>query len=488
MSERKLLVVGGGMAGLSAGCYALRNGFPTTIVEHNLALGGVCTSWTRAPYVIDGCIHWLMGGEFSRLYEELGLAEQVPLRTLSEFFRYRHARDGFEIAMTRDLDELVKRLIALAPADAAEMERLRDAVRKMDAFKPPFDAPELATPREQLRMLWEGRSAVGPLLHFRQSIADWTRERLETERLRRFFMTLFPGPAPALLIVLVLGLLEKGQLSRPVGGTGAFRDALEKSFRRAGGEVVLPATVDEVLVEHDRVRGVRLADGSMLESDYVISTASAPETVLRLLGGRYDADATRDRLARWRLFDPIVLASFGVERAYRDAASLQIIDGVTPVDIGGHSNDFLYVRVCNDDTSFAPPGHAVVQAKLDTDYEWWATRGSRYASEKDAVAEAALEALEPHFPELRAAVRVRDVATPLTYWSMARSWRGSYEGWLPTPEAFFSHPKKTLGGLSGFCMAGQWVEPGGGVPPALLSGRHAVQLLCADAKRPFAAA
>jgi phytoene dehydrogenase-like protein len=64
MSASRLLIVGGGLAGLSAGCYARTSGFDVTIVEHNLALGGVCTAWRRGPYLIDGCIHWLTGGPF----------------------------------------------------------------------------------------------------------------------------------------------------------------------------------------------------------------------------------------------------------------------------------------------------------------------------------------------------------------------------------------------------------------------------------------
>jgi phytoene dehydrogenase-like protein len=79
-----------------------------------------------------------------------------------------------------------------------------------------------------------------------------------------------------------------------------------------------------------------------------------------------------------------------------------------------------------------------------------------------------------------------DVATPLTFWRNARSWRGAFEGWLPTPESFFGHVDKTLPGLNAFYMAGQWVEPGGGVPTALLSGRHAVQIACNDIGRAFA--
>ena len=95
MSNPKLLIVGGGLAGLSAGCYARVNNFDVTIIEHNLALGGVCTAWRRGPYLIDGCIHWLTGGPFLRLYEEFGIipdgARCARSRNSST---YRHARDG----------------------------------------------------------------------------------------------------------------------------------------------------------------------------------------------------------------------------------------------------------------------------------------------------------------------------------------------------------------------------------------------------------
>jgi phytoene dehydrogenase-like protein len=78
-----------------------------------------------------------------------------------------------------------------------------------------------------------------------------------------------------------------------------------------------------------------------------------------------------------------------------------------------------------------------------------------------------------------------DVATPLTYWNMARSWRGAYEGWMPSPGTFFGHVSKKLSGLKGFYMAGQWVEPGGGIPPSIMSARQAIQLVCADEQREF---
>jgi len=485
MSERHIVIVGGGLAGLSAGCYARAAGFRTTIVEHNLALGGVCTAWSRGAYTIDGCIHWLTGGPFTRIYEELGITAAVPLRPIHHFSTYRDARDGSELRVTRDLDALSFDLRTMAPDDASEIQRLIAGAAQVAEMNPRVDRPqELATVRDNLRGLWDMRHEAGTLLHFRKPVGEWAAH-LHSERLRRIVTHLVPESAPALFLLMILGYLQRGWLSRPAGGTAAFRDALIATYRRLGGEVRLNATVDEILVARKKARGVRLADGTMLSADVVISTASAPETVLRLLAGRYDARATRERMAEWPMTPPIVLASFGVAMPLTGVPAMLMVDRVDPFEMGGHVDDSLYLRICNDDPTMAPPGHAVVQALLGTDYEWWATRGTRYQAEKDLAAEIALGLIDRQLPGVRDAVRAVDIATPLTYWSMARSWRGAFEGWMPNAKAFFGHIDKRLDGLGGFYMAGQWVEPGGGVPTALASGRQVVQIVCADADRRF---
>ena len=39
--------------------------------------------------------------------------------------------------------------------------------------------------------------------------------------------------------------------------------------------------------------------------------------------------------------------------------------------------------------------------------------------------------LDRYLPHFATNVRMVDVSTPITYWNMARSWRGAYEGWMP---------------------------------------------------------
>jgi phytoene desaturase len=483
--QRHVLIIGGGLAGLSAGCYLRASGYRTTIVEHGLTLGGVCTAWQRGGYTIDGCIQWLTGGPFSSIYTELGILPKVSLRVLKQFVTYRDEQTGVELTIQADLSAVARALADISPEDRAEIQRLMEGAEHFAELQPPIDAPELANWREHLGRMWGMRHELSHLVHFRNPLGTWLTERVRSPQLQRLFRRLLPAEAPTLFLLMMLGYLKRGYLSRPEGGTAAFRDALVDTYRARGGAELLHSTVDEVLVEGDRARGVRLADGEILEGDIVISTASMPETVLRLLQGRYAAAEVRARLERWKLFDPVVLLSYGIALPLHEVPPSLIIDGIEPFDVGGCRSEHLMIRTYNDDPSLAPPGHTVVQLMLPTDYEWWAKRGANYNGEKDVLAMRGLERLDRYLPGVRAQREISDVVTPLTFWNLARAWRGAYEGWIPSSDASFGHVHKVLDGLSGFYMAGQWVEPGGGVPMALMSGRQVAQLVCANDERPF---
>jgi phytoene dehydrogenase-like protein len=135
----------------------------------------------------------------------------------------------------------------------------------------------------------------------------------------------------------------------------------------------------------------------------------------------------------------------------------------------------------------------VLEMMFASAYEPWvelAADRSGGGAEKKRIADEVIERLDARYPGLAAQVEVVDVTTPLTYERYTSNWKGSMEGWLVTTGILArlmrgENMKKTLPGLEGFYMVGQWVEPGGGVPAAALSGRNATQLLCHAARRPF---
>lgn len=61
MVNKSIIIIDAGMAGLSGGCYGRMNDYSTRIFEMHNILGGLCTSWQRKGYTIDGCLHWLVG-------------------------------------------------------------------------------------------------------------------------------------------------------------------------------------------------------------------------------------------------------------------------------------------------------------------------------------------------------------------------------------------------------------------------------------------
>jgi hypothetical protein len=208
-----------------------------------------------------------------------------------------------------------------------------------------------------------------------------------------------------------------------------------------------------------------------------------------MLGGRYVDDKTRQRYETWPRFRPLLLANYGVDCEFPDVPSFATLLLERPFSIGEERIEGLFVRGFNYSQRFAPPGKTVIQAELEADWDYWSDlrRDDRagYEAEKQRVAGEILQRLEAHYPGISAKVEVTDVCTPYTWWRYTLNDRGSWMGWLMTPEAIRTLVPRTLPGLACFSMAGQWVTPGGGVSPVLYTGRHAIQLLCREDGKAF---
>ncbi|WP_207714382.1 FAD/NAD(P)-binding protein [Scytonema sp. UIC 10036] len=114
-SSTDIIIIGAGIAGLAAGCYAQMNGYRTQIFEmHNLP-GGLCTAWQRKGYVFDGCIHYLFGSgknqPFYQMWEELGAVQGRHFVHHDEFMRIV-APDGKTLIVYTDPNRLERHLLS----------------------------------------------------------------------------------------------------------------------------------------------------------------------------------------------------------------------------------------------------------------------------------------------------------------------------------------------------------------------------------------
>jgi phytoene desaturase len=497
MPDKTVIIIGAGLGGLAAGCFAQMNGYRSRIVEHHTHPGGVAAAWRRGDYLIDGGIHFAMGHKpgtaLYELYRGLGIVPAVRFVDLTSYGRWVHEPSGRSLVMTQDLDRLARDLKALWPEDARIAGELVASARAMQGLDMSTFGmsrpPELAGPLDQLRELWSMRKmlryAAGK---FARPVAEYARAASDPA-LRSFLESLFLPEVPVFFVSMLLGMLADGQLAYIEGGCQDYVGAVERRYRELGGEVSYGCTVDEILVRDGQAAGVRLADGTQVPADAVIAACDGASVLFKMLGGRYVTDKMRQRYSDWPRFKPLLMISYGVAREFSGEPSFQTYVLREPLEAGGEKVPGLMLRLFNYSGRFAPPGKSVIQAEFETGWEFWNDLRSqdraRYEAEKEALAARVLERLEGYYPGMASQVEVTDVATPYTTWRYTLNDKGSWEGWLITPQAMRTSIERTLPGLSGFYMAGQWVMPGGGVPPVLYSGQHAVQLLCRDDKRPF---
>ncbi len=489
MMEKSIIIIGGGLTGLSAGCYGRMNGYKTTIFEMHDIAGGVCTAWKRKGYTIDGAMNWLVGtrpgSQFYNFWEELGAAKEWKIHNHDQYM-INEDKDGRAFTIYCDADCFEQYLLGLAPEDSDVIKEFTQAIRLCMQFPMLVDKPaELMDASDQAKM--------AQMLPGMQLMQKWAAistqefsQRLKNPYLREVFAN-FPA-LPMAMFIMVLGLQHTKSAGYVIGGALALIKPIEKRYRELGGEIHFNSRVVKILVENDKAVGVRLANGQEYHADYIISAGDGRTVIFDLLGGKYINDAIKNMYDHPNLFAPLVHVGLGVKRTFDDIPSS--VGGLTfrlnkPINIAGKEEKNMTVFIYNFDPTLAPKGKNVVVVYYETNYDYWHTLRqdlAGYKAEKERIASDVIAGLEQRFPDITKQIEMRDVATPITWERYTGNWRGAYEGWM---FGAFDNVSKTLPGLDNFFMAGQWVNPGGGMPPAAMSGNHTIQFICNKDNRKF---
>jgi phytoene dehydrogenase-like protein len=491
-----IIIIGAGVAGLAAGCYAQMNGYRSQIFELHDIPGGLCTAWDRKGYIIDGCIHYLFGsGEeqpFNQVWQELGVVQNRPMINHDQFMTIVD-ENGRSFTVYANPDQLEAHMTALSPADAKLSRSFCKGIRKFMQFDMSLmqkKPRELMNPGDWLEFMRK-------IVPYGPSVAQWGLisarkfgEKFQDPLLRRAFPLMFGWPdIPVMVGMSVLAYMATGNAGFPAGGSLAFAEAIEKRYLDLGGEIRYKAQVEKILVENDQAVGVRLYNDEVHRADIVISTADGRGTLFDMLGEEFIK-------SKWRkLYDghlPVhsqLLVSFGVKRDMSTEPhwATYLLD--QPLLIAGEERTAVGVKHYCFDPSLAPEGKSVVEIMMESTQGYWQRIYGRrlYDTEQLQVADILLDFLEERYPGFRDDVEVKDVATPLSYERYTGNWLGSTCGWLLTDKTMMMMVRgmrKTLPGLKNFYMAGQWVEPGGSVPIVAMSGRNVLQQIChRDGKR-----
>jgi phytoene desaturase len=475
----RIVVVGAGLAGLSAALHLAGRGRTVTVVERHPWPGGRAGRLDIDGYRVDtGPTVLTMPDIIDDVFAAVGEDRSDRLELLPVDPAYRAVfRDGSAINVHADAERMTAAIAEFAGFEqAAGYRRLRDWLERLyriefDGFiSANFDSPlSLLTP--QLARL----AAIGGFRKWERMV----RRHITDPRLLRVFtfQSLYAGVAPrdALAAYAVIAYMDTvSGVFFPRGGVRALPDALAAAAVDAGVRFCYGATVTGLERTGGRISAVRTADSGRIPCDAVVLTTELPQTYVLL--GR-----TPRRVLPLRPSPSAVVAHVGCRSVAPETAHHTILFGdawdQTFTDIirdGQLMRDpsLLVTRPTATDPALAPAGRDLLfvlapAPNLDRGTVDWA--GVRDAYTETLIADVADRLL----PELRDDVRVLDVVTPAD-WARQGMVAGSPFALAHTfAQTGPFRPANMVRGIENAVLAGSSTVPGVGVPTALISGRLA---------------
>lgn len=490
--NKKIVIIGGGVAGLSAGIYAAMNGFETEIIEMHDVAGGQCTAWDRKGYRFDYCLHWLVGtskGAFNEIWKETNVINNETEIIDHEIHSRILDDEGNEFIIYSNIDRWEKYLIELAPEDKVSIQKMCTDMRKSALLEPFVLAPELRSPVDYLKILPQMLPIANLIRKFGRMTCREYFEKLnfKSNRIKTIFFAMYGNrDFSALAFIFMLGWFNQKNAGYIKGGSFPLAQRMVEKFEKLGGKLSYKKKVERIIVENNVAKGIVLTDGTSIPADYVIGAADGYSTIFKMLEAKYMSKEIDFAYKNWELFTPIVQVSFGVNKFIHSEFPI-IINIAKGLTIGNTKLDNGYsVMNYAYDSTMAPEGKTTIVLRFDSPWKLWEQMDEKeYKAEKLQIKKDATDRLEKEYPGISKFIEVIDVATPKTDVKYTGVKDGAYEGFMPSKDNMMKTLKMQLPKLQNFYMAGQWLFPGGGLPPSAQTGKWAIQLICKKEKQRF---
>lgn len=469
----KVIIIGAGLTGLSAGIALQKEGIDTEIFEMAPWPGGVCTGWTRLGYTFDGCVHWMVGtkegGQIRKMYEKVNALK--PDSVIYHLDKITLEIDGKVYDIPLEIVSFQDFLLDIAPEDSLEIVSFCKEINKVSKSHLMSGSPQNI--KELLYAITKGRTFLKTIIKSINVTVSEYCQRFNNELIVKIIYHLMLPSMSVFALFMMLGTRMGKNGGFPKGGAKEIIGNMNDYYLSLGGKITYNTKIEEIVIEDGIALGVKRQQQVYFGS-YVISACDLHYTVNHMLKGNYPHPVLNKMLEEMPLFDPIMLISLGLDKKFPipQTATLNLPKSL---DTGGKTmvNNY-HIRTFDFDESFAPKNCSSVMVTLSADFDYWQSLREKdhesYKQKKEQVTKNMIDFLELRYPGIKSYVKVFDVTTPSSYFRINNLFKGSYEGFLPIPKALSLKISKEVPGLKNLILAGQWITPGGGILPAILDG------------------
>lgn len=482
----KILILGGGVAGLSAGIYCQRYGYRSEIYEKNPVLGGECITYKRQGYVVDNCIHWLTGVRPSdtiyKVWRETGVIDDAT-GFIHEPYLYRLHYGETCLTLWTDREKARQELLAFAPEDSGPINAFFEAVQRSECVAVPCEKSLAKMSFIGYMKIGKGMRAMLPVLktYGKMSIGQLAAS-FKNPAVAALMRGYFNDDYKALILVTSYAFYTSGMAALPLGGSKGLIERMKATYLSLGGQIHLAEPALKINVVGKKAVSVAFAKET-IPCVGVIAACDPEVTFSQLLDDSYRAKALRQMKDHRK--DRYLLAScFTVSYGIEGSEDYGLEPGsvsfrCAPYNVGGKTFTILDVRLYADDPELFPKDKRVIRSIILQDencYDYWEKLYQNkevYAAEKKRIATLVQERILKQYPLLAGHLKLIDSYSPITFTRYCGAYRGSYMAYFERSGGKSLTAKNTIKGLKNVFLASQVLTTSGGLPMAVTSGKFA---------------
>ena len=350
---KKIIVIGSGFGGLAASLRLKAKGYKVTLVEKHPDLGGRARVFKKDQFIYDGGPTVITA---PYLFEELftlfnkNISDYVKIVPLDLWYRFVF-NDGESFDYNGDSISMEEQVKKFNPDDYKGYKKLVNFTEKIfdkgftDLSDKPFN--NLVFMIKQIPSLLKLKSY--------KSVYSLVSSFISNEKLRRVFSMhpLLVGGNPfstTSIYTLILFLEKKWGIHYSMGGTGSVVQALEKLMLEENIKIIKDAEVTEILTENKKVKGIKINNSKIINSDYIICNSDPPNVYNNLIKSKEDYNFLfKQKMKRMDYSMGLFVYYFGSKKKYDHVAHHTIYFGET---YEKHLDKIFEKKILSQDISY----------------------------------------------------------------------------------------------------------------------------------------
>ena len=478
-STDHVVIVGAGLAGLSAAMHLAAAGRKVTVLEKNSFPGGRNGLLERDGYSFDtGPTVLTMPDLIADIFATLGenMKDWLELTPVSPLYR-AFFHDGSQVDVHADTDEMATAIAEFSGAAEAEgYHRYVDFVTKLYKYEMnDFIDKNIDSPFNLLSPNLARLIAIGGF----RKLAPKVEQYLKDPRLQKVFsfQAMYAGVSPqeAMALYAVIAYMDSvSGVFFPKGGMHALPRAMAAAATKHGVTIKYESAVSTVEHSGGRARAVITEGGDRIECDALILNPDLPVAYRELLG------FVPKRIERLKYSPSCVTLLIGSSQGYENLAHHNIHFGkswdqtfkeLINEKVLMRDPSFLVTVPTHDDPNLAPAGkHSYYvlfpTPNLTADIDW--------RKESRVYREQILRTLESHgYENFIDSIEVEEMTTPLEWAATGLEAGAPFASAHTFLQTGPFRPKNLAQGFENIVFAGSGTQPGVGVPMVLISGKLA---------------